>query len=73
MGKINYKKKDFAENLSKKKGFSVLLAKKLIDDVIEVLINNISKKKWILKILELSKFWIKMRGLDEIQKLKKNI
>ena len=45
MGKINYKKKDFAENLSKKKGFSVLLAKKLIDDVIDVLINNISKKK----------------------------
>ena len=49
MGKINYKKKDFAENLSKKKGFSVLLAKKLIDDVIDVLINNISKKKMNIK------------------------
>ena len=49
MGKKNFKKEDFAKNLSKKKGLSVLLSRKLIDDTIDVLIDNISKKKLIIK------------------------
>ena len=38
MMKNNFKKIDLANNLSRKKGFSVLFSKKIIDDLIETLI-----------------------------------
>ena len=45
----NFKKEDIAKDLHRKKGFSVNLSKKLIDDFIEVIINNIKSGNLVLK------------------------
>jgi integration host factor subunit alpha len=45
----NLTKKDISINLSKKKGFSVLHSKKIIDNLIIVFIKNLLKKDLILK------------------------
>ena len=45
----NLKKKDFINNLSIKTGFSFNLSKKLINDLIEIIINNIKKNNFNLK------------------------
>jgi len=49
MMKNNFKKIDLANNLSRKKGFSVLFSKKIIDDLIETLIFGIKNKNMSLK------------------------
>ncbi len=45
----NFKKKDLAKDLHIQKGFSANLSKKLIDDFIEVIIDNIRTGNLILK------------------------
>ena len=45
----NLTKKDISINLSKKKGFSVLHSKKIIDNLIIFFIKNLLKKDLILK------------------------
>ena len=47
--KINYGKKDIAKDLSFKTGYSVNYSQKLIDELIRVIINNISSNSLILK------------------------
>tara|TARA_B100000575_G_C23081044_1_gene622848 strand:+ start:574 stop:864 length:291 start_codon:yes stop_codon:yes gene_type:complete len=47
----NFKKIDLAKNLSSKKGFSLLYSKKLIDDLLNTITQNIIKKKLNLKNL----------------------
>ena len=49
MIKSNLKKKDLIKNLSKKKGFSKLYSKKIIEDLIFTISSNIKKKKFNLK------------------------
>jgi len=48
---INLTKEHIAINLSKKTGYSVNYSKKLINDFIDILINNIKSKKSNLKNL----------------------
>ncbi len=50
MVKANYKKIDFAKNLSKKKGLSVVASQKIIDDIIDTLIRNIKSKLLIKNV-----------------------
>tara|TARA_A100001015_G_scaffold86805_1_gene96488 strand:- start:2518 stop:2808 length:291 start_codon:yes stop_codon:yes gene_type:complete len=45
----NFKKEDFIRNLSKETGFSYNLSKKLINDLIQVIIYNIKKGSLNLK------------------------
>ena len=45
----NYKKKNLIINLSKKTGYSINFSKKLVDDLIEILVENISKGNLNLK------------------------
>lgn len=51
MSKNNFKKIDIAKKLSEKKGFSSLLAKELINDLINVLSSHLKEKKLNLKNL----------------------
>ena len=51
MSKNNLKKIDLAKNLSSKTGFSINLSKKIIDDLIEILISRIVNKGLNLKNL----------------------
>ncbi len=51
MNNKNFKKIDLAKNLSSKKGFSLLYSKKLIDDLLNTITQNIIKKKLNLKNL----------------------
>jgi integration host factor subunit alpha len=39
--KINYTKNDIVKNLSQKTGFSILFSRKLINDLLNILIKNI--------------------------------
>ena len=45
----NLKKKDLINNLSIKTGFSSNLSKKLVNDLIEIIINNIKENNFNLK------------------------
>ena len=47
----NYKKKNLISNLSKKTGYSINFSKKLVNDLLEILVENISKGNLNLKIL----------------------
>ena len=49
MSKGNLKKIDLVKNLSSKTGFSINLSKKIIDDLINIIINNIKFGKLNLK------------------------
>ena len=49
MSKDNLKKIDLVKNLSSKTGFSINLSKKIIDDLINIIINNIKFGKLNLK------------------------
>ena len=48
----NFKKKDISDYLCKKKGYSALFAKKIINDLIEILSTEISKDNFTFK-----KYW----------------
>ena len=45
----NYKKKNLISNLSKKTGYSINFSKKLVNDLLEILVENISKGNLNLK------------------------
>jgi len=47
--KNNLNKKDIYKFISKKKGFSVLLSKKLVDNIIEIMVNLLKQDSLILK------------------------
>ncbi len=49
MPKSNLKKKDLAKNLHLNTGFSLNYSKKLVDDFIDILIENIAKGNFKLK------------------------
>ena len=49
MSKANLKKEDLVKDLSFKTGFSLNLSKKIIDDLIAIIIKNIKSGKLILK------------------------
>ena len=49
MSNKSLKKKDLVNNLSLKTGFSLNYSKKVIDDLIEILIQNIKSGQLILK------------------------
>ncbi len=49
MFKKNFKKIDIVRNLTIKTGLSSAISKKLIDDLIEIIINNINTGNLILK------------------------
>ena len=49
MIKKNLSKIEISKNLSNSKGYSILLSKKIIDDLIKVLIEIIKKKNLIIK------------------------
>ena len=49
MDRNNFKKKNISDYLCKKKGYSALFAKKIINDLIEILSNEISKDNFTLK------------------------
>jgi len=49
VNKINFTKNNIINNLSKKTGYPVNLSKKLINDFIDALIQNIKKDTFLLK------------------------
>ena len=71
MFKKNYKKIDIVNNLSKKTGFSVNLSKKLIDDLIDILILNIKTGNFNLKNLGSFKIIKKRKRIGRNPKTKK--
>jgi|TARA_B110000881_G_C18237390_1_gene346806 integration host factor subunit alpha len=71
VSKNNLKKLDLAKNLSKKKGFSKLLSKELIDNLIGILCLNIKKTNLNLKNLGTFKIINKNERLGRNPKTKK--
>ena len=71
MFKKNFKKIDIVNNLSKKTGFSVNLSKKLIDDLIDILILNIKTGNFNLKNLGSFKIIKKRKRIGRNPKTKK--
>jgi len=67
----NLKRIDLAKSLSKKKGFSKLLSKELIDSLISILIINIKKKNLNLKNIGTFKIINKNERIGRNPKTKK--
>jgi len=67
----NLKRIDLAKSLSKKKGFSKLLSKELIDYLISILIINIKKKNLNLKNIGTFKIIHKNERIGRNPKTKK--
>jgi len=67
----NLKRIDLAKSLSKKKGFSKLLSKELIDSLISILIINIKKKNLNLKNIGTFKIIHKNERIGRNPKTKK--
>ncbi len=70
MSKGNLKKIDLVKNLSFKTGFSKNLSKKIIDDLINVLINNIKSGKLNLKNIGIIKILNKKQRIGRNPKTK---
>ena len=47
--KNNFNKKDIYKFISKKKGYSVLLSKKIVDHIIEIMVTQLKQNNLILK------------------------
>ena len=71
MSNNNLKRIDLAKSLSKKKGFSKLLSKELIDSLISILIINIKKKNLNLKNIGTFKIIHKNERIGRNPKTKK--
>ena len=67
----NYTKNDLIKQISKKTGFSKSISKKLIDDFIEIIIQNIIENRLILKNLGSFKLLKKKERLGRNPKTKK--
>ena len=63
MDRNNLKKKNISDYLCKKKGYSALFAKKIINDLIEILSNEISKDNFTLKNIGTFKILNKKRRI----------
>jgi len=70
VSKGNLKKIDLVKNLSFKTGFSKNLSKKIIDDLINVLINNIKSGKLNLKNIGIIKILNKKQRIGRNPKTK---
>ena len=71
MSNKSLKKKDLVNNLSLKTGFSLNYSKKLIDDFIEILIQNIKSGQLILKNIGSFKVIYKNERIGRNPKTKK--
>ena len=67
----NYTKNDLIKQISKKTGFSKSISKKLIDDFIEIIIQNIIENRLSLKNLGSFKLLKKKERLGRNPKTKK--
>ncbi len=72
MKKNNLKKKDLVKNLSKKKGFSKLYSKKIIEDLILTISSNIKKKSFNLKNIGTFRLLKKKERMGRNPKTKEN-
>tara|TARA_X000001036_G_scaffold439336_1_gene490141 strand:+ start:368 stop:655 length:288 start_codon:yes stop_codon:yes gene_type:complete len=70
--KNNLKKKDLVKNLSKKKGFSKLYSKKIIEDLILTISSNIKKKSFNLKNIGTFRLLKKKERMGRNPKTKEN-
>jgi integration host factor subunit alpha len=68
----NLKKLEISKNLSKKMGFSILFSKKVIDDLLNVLILSIKENNLNLKNLGVFKIIKKKERLGRNPKTKEN-
>ena len=66
----NFTKKDFIKSLSEKSGFSLNLSKKLINDFLDVLIDNIKSNNLLLKNIGTFKLIKKKQRLGRNPKTK---
>ena len=71
MTNINLKKKDIVKDLSKKIGFSSNYAKKIIDDLIDIILINIKTGNFNLKDIGTFKIISKKERLGRNPKTKK--
>ncbi len=71
--KNNLTRMDLAKSLSQKKGFSILFSKKIIDNLIQILISNIKQETFLLKNIGTFKVLKKKKERVEILKLVKFI
>ena len=71
MTNINLKKKDIAKDLSKKIGFSSNYSKKIIDDLIDIILINIKTGNFNLKDIGTFKIISKKERLGRNPKTKK--
>ncbi len=69
--KVNITKKEFIKYISKKKGFSHSLSKKLIEDLIEIFILALKKKDLIFKNIGCFKLLKKKERIGRNPKTKK--
>ena len=72
MKRNNLKKLEISKNLSKKMGFSILFSKKVIDDLLNVLILSIKENNLNLKNLGVFKIIKKKERLGRNPKTKEN-
>ena len=72
MKRNNLKKLEISKNLSKKMGFSILFSKKVIDDLLNVLIISIKENNLNLKNLGVFKIIKKKERLGRNPKTKEN-
>ena len=67
------KKIDIIKNLSFQTGFSHNFSKKIVNDLVEIIVLNISLGNLILKNIGSFKLKKKKKGKEEIQRQKKNL
>ena len=72
MKKNNLKKNDLIKNLSKKKGFSKLYSKKIIENLILTISSNIKKKSFNLKNIGTFRLIKKKERMGRNPKTKEN-
>ena len=70
MSNINLKKKDISKTISEKTGFSKNFSKKIVDDLIEILVKNIKKSNYSLKNIGTFKTVLKKQRMGRNPKTK---
>ena len=72
MTKFNYTKIQLSKLLNEKKGFSITLSNKIIDDLLEAIIENIKRNNFNLKNFGSFKILNKKARIGRNPKTKKN-
>ena len=72
MIKKNFTKIDFVKKIHHKKGFSINLSKKLVDDLIEIFLLNIKKNELVIKNIGSFKLIFKKQRIGRNPKTKEN-